>query len=89
MRRIDCIDGLEYDTVVFRNELADLIRHETKSRVDYIRSVFIDHDGVYFVSYACGNSMIQYSTKYGSSASKISVFTRTKERNNKLNELGI
>lgn len=95
MRRIKCIDGLELTKVMFRHELADLVRHETKSRVDYIRSIEIDRFGIYTIYFMVGISKTQYScqqgfsTKHGLCAKKIVEFTKANERNSKLEELGI
>ena len=88
MRKLECINGLDYDTVMFRNELADLIRHGLRCRVDYIESIMVDDDG-YYVYFYSKHELMRYYDKYNLVARKIKEFCVVKERDDKLNELGI
>lgn len=90
MRNLECINGLEYHKVMFRNELVDLIRHETKRRVDYIKFIELHNDGGFTVHYySSSDGTRMYYDKYNLVAKKINEFYKVEERDDKLRELGI
>ncbi len=95
MRTIDCINGLEYDKVMFRNEIANLIGHlimipsNIKIKVDYIKSIDIDLMGGYLIQYVSYGKDLSYYSKGDSVARRINEFSKIEQRDYKLNELGI
>lgn len=99
IKRIECINGLEYSKVMFRNELADLVRDALSSsmqtaplssRVDYIKSIDVNSEGVFIVNYmSSGREFCYYLNRYNIASKKISNFIKTEKREYILKELGI
>lgn len=89
MNRIKCIDGLDYHKVIFRKELADLIRHAVKGKVDYIHSIELSVNGGFIVNYMSNDNMISYYDRYNLVAKRIDEFYKVEQRVDKLKELGI
>lgn len=89
MGKIECINGLDYDKVMFRNEIANLIRHDLKAKVDYIQSIEINTDGGFIINYSVDGKMMSYYDRYNSVAKRINEFYKIEQRDEKLKKLGI
>jgi hypothetical protein len=90
MERIECINGLDYDQVIFRKDLVDLVRVEIKTKIDYIKSIDIDKNAnEYIINYVIGNKNMAYHVRHGEVAKKIDQFYKIENRNDKLKKLGI
>jgi len=87
--RIELIDGLDYDKVIFRNEIANLIRHDLKSKIDYIKSIEINTEGGFIVNYSVDNRLMSYYDRYNAVAKRIVEFCKIEQRDDKLKQLGI
>lgn len=65
------------------------MRHDLKTKVDYIQSIEINTEGGFIVNYSVNDRLMSYYDRYNAVARRIEEFYKIEQRADKLKELGI
>lgn len=91
MIKLNCVDGLDYDNVMFRKYLIDHISLELGIKVNYIEGLYYGDElgyRMYVIQYNLNSSLCKYMVNVNSDLHRyINDWVTVHNRDNKLNKL--